>query len=75
MGNEGVHFVVGGRLEQIKEADGEIKEAQFVTGEEELEGLPEDIQNMFTIIREDDFRVDISSTELRAKMSETGAGH
>mmetsp|Transcript_13295 Transcript_13295/g.19907 ORF Transcript_13295/g.19907 Transcript_13295/m.19907 type:complete len:606 (-) Transcript_13295:800-2617(-) len=75
MGNEGVHFVVGGRLEQIKGADGEIKDATFVTGEEELEGLPDDVQNMFTIIREEDFRVDISSSELRAKMSETRAGH
>jgi len=41
-------------------------EAKFVTGEEELEGLPLDVRNMFTIIREEDFRVDISSTELRA---------
>jgi len=59
MGREGAHFVVGGRLEQNK----------FVTGEKELEGLPLDVQEMFTIIKEDDFRVDISSTELRAKQS------
>jgi len=71
MGEEGVHFVVGGRLEQVKSDEGaekvEVKvEAKFVTGEEELEGLPLDVRNMFTIIREEDFRVDISSTELRA---------
>jgi len=39
-----VHFVVGGRLEQIKGADGEIKDENFETGEEELKGLPEDVR-------------------------------
>jgi len=68
MGSEGVHFVVGGRVEQIKGSDSEIVETKFVTGEDELEGLPKDVSDMFTIIREEDFRVDISSTELRAKM-------
>lgn len=69
MGNEGVHFVVGGRVEQIKGSDSEIMEAKFITGESELEGLPKDVRNMFTIIREEDFRVDISSSELRGKMN------
>jgi len=36
-----------------------------VTGEEELSRLPRDIQNMFTVLSQDEFRVDISSTELR----------
>jgi hypothetical protein len=68
MKREGVHFVVGGRLEQIKNADGTLsKEAKFVTGEQELKYLPADVAEMFTMIQEKDFRVDISSTELRAK--------
>lgn len=68
MKREGVHFVVGGRLEQIKNADGTLsKEAKFVTGEQELKHLPTDVAEMFTMIQEKDFRVDISSTELRAK--------
>jgi len=37
----------------------------FVTGEEELAGLPTDVQEMFTLVREENFRVDLSSTELR----------
>lgn len=71
MRDEGVHFVVGGRLEQVKGKDGagdDELEEKFVTGEEELEGLPEDVRDMFSIIQEEDFRVDISSTELRKKM-------
>jgi hypothetical protein len=43
------------------------KEAKFVTGEQELKHLPADVVDMFTMIQEKDFRVDISSTELRAK--------
>ena len=39
--------------------------SKFVTGEEELSRLPRDIQNMFTVLSQDEFRVDISSTELR----------
>lgn len=56
----GADFVVGGRLEG---------ETQFVTGEEALEGLPQDVKDMFVILGESDFRVDISSTELRAAES------
>jgi hypothetical protein len=40
-----------------------------VTGEKELSELPEDVQDMFTILNQDEFRVDISSTELRKKQS------
>eukprot|EP00558_Chaetoceros_sp_UNC1202_P012210 CAMPEP_0197234632 /NCGR_PEP_ID=MMETSP1429-20130617/2332_1 /TAXON_ID=49237 /ORGANISM="Chaetoceros sp., Strain UNC1202" /LENGTH=501 /DNA_ID=CAMNT_0042693087 /DNA_START=82 /DNA_END=1587 /DNA_ORIENTATION=- len=71
MGDEGAHFVVGGRLEEIKGSVGgsDGDESRFVTGEDELEGLPQDVRNMFTIIKEDDFRVDISSSELRARRS------
>ena len=61
---EGVHFVVGGRLEQVKDDDNSMK--KFVTGEEALDDLPDDVSDMFTIIQEEDFRVDISSSEIRA---------
>lgn len=62
MGAAGVHFVVGGRLEQGKDAGDEPK---FITGEDELTSLPADVRDMFTIVQEEDFRLDISSTELR----------
>jgi len=65
MGDAGAHFVVGGRLEQ---GMGEGEESRFVTGEEELLSLPEDVQSMFTIIQEEDFRLDLSSTEIRKRM-------
>ena len=64
MGEAGVHFVVGGRLEQGK---GKGEEPKFITGEEELEALPSDVRDMFTIIQEEDFRLDLSSTELRKR--------
>jgi hypothetical protein len=55
---KGVHFCVGGRLQQqAEDCD------KFVTGEEELADLPWDVQDMFSLVN--DFRVDISSTELR----------
>ena len=68
MGEAGVHFVVGGRLEQGK---GEDEEPKFITGEEELESLPSDVRDMFTIIQEEDFRLDLSSTELRKRAEAT----
>ena len=70
MGDAGVHFVVGGRLEQGK-TEGEAP--KFVTGEEELTSLPADVQEMFTIIQEEDFRLDLSSTELRKRAAAVGA--
>jgi len=66
MRDEGVHFVVGGRVSQIKDGADDSGDAPFVTGEEELESLPRDVQNMFTLMPE--FRIDISSTELRKKL-------
>ena len=51
------NFVVGGRLEQKGSA------GEFVTGSEHLEQLPKDLATRFTVIP--DFRVDISSTEIR----------
>ena len=67
MGDAGVHFVVGGRLEQGKE---EGDKQKFITGEEELTSLPADVRDMFTIVQEEDFRLDISSTELRKRAAE-----
>jgi hypothetical protein len=65
MGDLGAHFVVGGRLEQSKDS----ATKKFITGEEELVDLPKDVREMFTIIEEEDFRVDLSSTEVRARTS------
>ena len=64
MQQKGVHFIVGGRLEQ-RQDDGP---KTFVSGEEEINELPQHVQQMFTLLGEDDFRVDISSTELRKEM-------
>lgn len=60
----GADFVVGGRLEQKGDT------TKFVTGEEALKDLPEDVKNIFVLLDESDFRVDISSTELRAEKEE-----
>jgi nicotinic acid mononucleotide adenylyltransferase len=59
---KGVHFVVGGRLEQTK---GSSSPPKFVAGGDEVFSLPKDVQEMFTIIQESDFRKDISSSEIR----------
>jgi nicotinic acid mononucleotide adenylyltransferase len=58
-------FVVGGRLEQSKIKDGS---ATFVTGKETVDALPKELQAKFILLP--DFRVDISSTELRKKKTE-----
>jgi nicotinamide mononucleotide (NMN) deamidase PncC len=59
---KGVHFFGGGRLEQKKDSSEPVR---FITGIEELKGLPEDVKEMFTIIEEKEFRVDMSSSEIR----------
>uniref|UniRef100_A0A7S1GM38 Uncharacterized protein n=1 Tax=Cyclophora tenuis TaxID=216820 RepID=A0A7S1GM38_CYCTE len=64
MGHAGVHFVVGGRMDQ------KDKENGFVSGEEHVRSLPKDVQSMFTIVQEKDFRVDISSSEIRKRQQE-----
>eukprot|EP00521_Asterionellopsis_glacialis_P012834 CAMPEP_0195308164 /NCGR_PEP_ID=MMETSP0707-20130614/38083_1 /TAXON_ID=33640 /ORGANISM="Asterionellopsis glacialis, Strain CCMP134" /LENGTH=356 /DNA_ID=CAMNT_0040372423 /DNA_START=863 /DNA_END=1933 /DNA_ORIENTATION=- len=66
MGEKGVRFVAGGRVEQQNPGEKGV----FVTGEEDLRKLPQDIQDMFVLIREEDFRVDISSTELRQQQQQ-----
>jgi nicotinic acid mononucleotide adenylyltransferase len=70
MQSQGVHFVVGGRLDQKKgtnDTSSETATMPFMTGKEELNALPHDLKGIFTLIAEDDFRVDISSTELRSR--------
>jgi len=59
------HFCVGGRLAQKKTADGsDDGEPEFVTGQVQVDALPTaELQSKFTVLR--DFRVDISSTEIR----------
>mmetsp|Transcript_58767 Transcript_58767/g.143753 ORF Transcript_58767/g.143753 Transcript_58767/m.143753 type:complete len:639 (+) Transcript_58767:56-1972(+) len=63
---KGVHYIVGGRLEQNKDSTEEDWQPVFVSGEDELVGLPEDLAAMFTVMKESEFRVDISSSEIRA---------
>jgi len=63
MGRAGVKFVVGGRLEQGKTNAKPI----FVSGHKELEELPKDVQSMFSLVSEEQFRVDISSSEIRQR--------
>jgi len=62
MAKVGVHFVVGGRLEQNPKMN---VDRRYITCEDELMTLPKDIQELFTLLPQ--FRVDISSSELRAR--------
>ena len=64
---KGAHFFAGGRVEQKKESPEPVR---FITGREELRGLPQELKDKFTIIEEQEFRVDISSTELRKQLEE-----
>ena len=65
MKNKGVHFVVGGRSQQGVES----KTPKFIDGSDEVASQPSDIQEMFTLLQEKDFRVDMSSTEIRKERS------
>jgi hypothetical protein len=65
MKQKGVHFVVGGRVEQAQQS------RVFVSGKEQIESMPVDVKNMFTLLSEEEFRVDISSTEIRKKQKDT----
>merc|ERR1712238_385043 len=63
MGHGGtVDFIVGGRVHRSKG-----NSSTFITGQEEIQNLPKDIRDMFHILDENDFRVDLSSTVIRAK--------
>jgi hypothetical protein len=52
MKEKGVHFIVGGRLEQQTESG--LK--KFINGEEEVKSLPVHVQEMFTLLTEEEFR-------------------
>lgn len=63
----GAGFIVGGRLEQSppQTNDDSSSSARFVSGQEELLGLPDEVASVFTIMEESEFRVDLSSSEIR----------
>lgn len=54
------HFVVGGRVQQ------KLGDPDFVSGEDDVRQLPERLRAKFTLLK--DFRVDISSTDIRDQM-------
>lgn len=67
-------FVVGGRLEQSKVTANDASKSslsaantRFITGQKEVKALPGQLQSKFVLLKE--FRVDISSTELRKHIS------
>lgn len=62
-------FIVGGRLEQ-SQSPSSHKPPRFVSGRDELVGLPDDVASIFTIMTESEFRADLSSTEIRRKQQE-----
>ena len=41
----------------------------FVNGDEEVKSLPPNVQQMFTLLTEEEFRLDISSKELRVQLN------
>lgn len=58
---KGVAFIIGGRLEQIPGSTSK----KFINGKELIDTLPHDLKDMFIFLDENDFRVDVSSTEIR----------
>ncbi len=60
------HFVVGGRLDQKKKSSEDGGDIIFIAGDEVIETLTPAIRDKFTILP--DFRIDLSSTEIRQKM-------
>ncbi|KAL3914805.1 MAG: hypothetical protein SGILL_005946 [Bacillariaceae sp.] len=64
----GAHFFVGGRLEQSVKTGN----PRFVSGQEELNRVPGTwAAQMFTIMKEPEFRIDVSSSEIRRKQQGT----
>ena len=59
----GAGFIVGGRLEQSPSDP--ASPPRFVSGRDELKGLSDEVASMFTIMEESEFRVDLSSSEIR----------
>lgn len=73
LSNMPCRFVVGGRLEQRKnkvDSDDSADAPVFVSGQEEVDQLPTELHAKFSILP--DFRVDVSSTEIR-KQKEAAA--
>jgi hypothetical protein len=77
--SNGVGFIIGGRLEQqqkqstssqSKEAQSSQSQPRFVSGRDELIDLPEDVASMFTVMKESEFRVDLSSSDIRKQQQE-----
>jgi hypothetical protein len=66
--NMNIKFVVGGRKIDQTTA---VATQEFVTGEESLQGLPQDVQDMFIPLDETEFRVDVSSTEIRERQQQS----
>lgn len=62
-------FIVGGRVASSPDSSSPV----FLSGREQIESLPADLQTKFMVIQEEDFRVDISSTELRRRQQATMA--
>lgn len=58
-------------LDDICVFNGIFSTPRFVNGKDEHESLPMHVRQMFTLLDEKDFRVDISSTELRKKLEES----
>jgi hypothetical protein len=65
----GAGFIVGGRLEQspsqTTDDGGSSSAPRFVSGQVELVGLPDEVASMFAIMEESEFRVDLSSSQIR----------
>ena len=62
----GVGFIVGGRLEQGSSSS----TPSFVSGQDELIGLSDEVASMFIIMDESEFRVDLSSSQIRKEQAE-----
>jgi hypothetical protein len=61
----GAGFIVGGRLEQSPNDDSSSSAPRFVSGQKELVGFPDEVASIFTIMEESEFRVDLSSSQIR----------
>ena len=82
--SNGVGFIIGGRLEQQKQSTSSSLQSsksskssppsqpqpRFVSGRDELTDLPEAIASMFTVMEESEFRVDLSSSEIRKQQQQ-----
>eukprot|EP00549_Striatella_unipunctata_P007881 CAMPEP_0118702590 /NCGR_PEP_ID=MMETSP0800-20121206/17981_1 /TAXON_ID=210618 ORGANISM="Striatella unipunctata, Strain CCMP2910" /NCGR_SAMPLE_ID=MMETSP0800 /ASSEMBLY_ACC=CAM_ASM_000638 /LENGTH=470 /DNA_ID=CAMNT_0006603819 /DNA_START=169 /DNA_END=1581 /DNA_ORIENTATION=- len=63
----GIHFFVGGRLQQENATPTPTASDVFLSGHDEYDKLPSDVKEAFTILP--NFRVDVSSSEIRKRTS------